>query len=87
MLRCHSLISPLFGALSLIALMLVQVYRYAISPLIFCLAGPCCRFTPSCSEYALICLKRDPLPRALKLIALRLLKCHPLSRKSGVDLP
>ncbi|HEY7727505.1 MAG TPA: membrane protein insertion efficiency factor YidD [Candidatus Eisenbacteria bacterium] len=36
-----------------------------------------CRFTPSCAEYAEEALGRHPLPRALRLIAVRILRCHP----------
>jgi putative membrane protein insertion efficiency factor len=32
--------------------LLVTVYRVAISPMIIALAGPGCRFEPTCSEYA-----------------------------------
>ena len=54
---------------------LVSLYRYFISP--FLGIGHCCRFHPSCSEYALIAIQRLPLCRGLSLICWRLLRCHP----------
>lgn len=58
---------------ALASLLLVRGYQFLVSPLL----GPACRFTPSCSEYAIICLRTHPLPRAYWLIARRLVRCHP----------
>ena len=38
-----------------------------------------CRFSPSCSEYALEAIKTMPLHRAVAAIAYRVLRCTPLS--------
>jgi putative membrane protein insertion efficiency factor len=38
-----------------------------------------CRFSPSCSHYAMEAARTFPLHRAIVLIAVRLLKCTPLS--------
>jgi len=46
----------------------------------------CCRYYPSCSEYALIVLKENYLPKALFLIAKRILRCNPFF-EGGIDLP
>lgn len=46
--------------------------------------GPCCRFYPSCSHYALEAIETLPLPKALFKIAYRLLRCGPWS-KGGMD--
>ncbi len=40
--------------------------------------GGCCRFEPSCSEYAMTCINEFKPSKAIKYISLRLLKCHPL---------
>jgi len=37
----------------------------------------CCRFYPTCSDYATEALKVLPLPVALLKIAGRILRCHP----------
>ncbi len=45
-----------------------------------CLSGfkpPCCRFQPSCSEYARQALLSRGLLGGLRLALLRLLRCHP----------
>jgi putative membrane protein insertion efficiency factor len=52
---------------------LVRLYRRLVSPAL----PRACRFTPSCAEYAEEALGRHPLPRALRLIAVRILRCHP----------
>lgn len=39
--------------------------------------GGCCRFEPSCSEYALVCFHNLSLAKALKLTFFRVLKCRP----------
>lgn len=53
---------------------LVRLYQRAISPLL----PPSCRFTPSCSHYAVDALHQHHLPRALGLILWRLARCQPL---------
>lgn len=60
----------------------IKVYRVVISPFL----GPRCRFYPSCSQYALTSLERDPLPRALKKIMYRLWRCQP-RYPGGIDFP
>jgi len=59
---------------------LILGYRYTLSPLL----GPACRFTPTCSEYALQTLSRYPFWRALGRILRRLGKCHPF-HEGGFD--
>ncbi|MBI2602075.1 MAG: membrane protein insertion efficiency factor YidD [Deltaproteobacteria bacterium] len=61
---------------------MIHAYRRFVSRLL----GPRCRFYPTCSEYALICLEQDALSRALFKIFVRLLKCNPLFA-GGEDLP
>lgn len=39
--------------------------------------GGSCRFTPSCSEYAVKAVKQKPLGEAIILVARRILRCHP----------
>ena len=56
-------------------LMLVAVrgYQLVISPWL----PPCCRYQPSCSEYARIALRRFGAGRGAWLILRRLLRCQP----------
>lgn len=52
---------------------LIRFYQLTLSPWL----GPRCRFTPSCSEYALSAIEHLPLYKALPKILIRLSKCHP----------
>ena len=45
-----------------------------------------CRYWPTCSQYALEALEGHGALRGGWLTVRRLLRCHPLSRRSGVDL-
>lgn len=47
--------------------------------------GNHCRFTPTCSEYTYLAVKKYGVIRGLFLGIKRILKCNPLS-KGGVDL-
>ncbi|BBX19412.1 membrane protein insertion efficiency factor YidD [Mycolicibacterium duvalii] len=52
---------------------LIQLYRHTISPLRL----PTCRFTPTCSQYAVEALTEFGLLRGGWLATVRLLKCGP----------
>ena len=54
---------------------LIRFYQRFISPLL----GPRCRFSPSCSTYAVEALSVHGLWRGTWLAVWRLLRCHPLS--------
>ena len=53
--------------------LLVRFYQIAISPL----KPPTCRFTPTCSSYALEALKRYGLFKGGMLAIRRIMRCHP----------
>ena len=61
-------------------IILLRVYRYALSPLL----GNQCRFTPSCSSYAITAIETHGSLRGLWLAGKRLLRCHPWHR-GGYD--
>lgn len=63
-------------------LALIRLYQLTISPLL----GPVCRFEPSCSRYAMCCLRDHGLLRGSWLSVLRLGKCHPF-HPGGYDPP
>jgi len=56
------------------SIVLIKTYQVIISPLL----GPRCRFTPSCSDYAVTAISRFGLIKGGWLGSKRLLKCHPL---------
>ena len=59
---------------------LIIVYQRIVSPL----TTSSCRFTPTCSNYALEAVKKKNLITAIKLIIKRISKCHPWGG-SGYD--
>jgi len=54
-------------------LILIHLYQHMFSTFF----GPCCRFTPSCSSYALLSVQRFGIIEGAWLIFKRLIKCHP----------
>jgi uncharacterized protein len=62
---------------------LIQLYRHTISPLRL----PTCRFTPTCSQYAVEALSEYGLIRGGWLATLRLLKCGPWHRGGWDPIP
>ena len=58
---------------------LIWAYRYCISPFF----PPSCRFTPTCSEYALEAIELHGPVRGSYLAARRLLRCHPIKFLGG----
>jgi len=64
------MIKPVFTFLALLPL---YFYRFCISPL----KPPTCRFSPSCSEYAIQAVKKYGPFKGGLLAVKRLLRCHP----------
>ncbi|WP_018233153.1 membrane protein insertion efficiency factor YidD [Thioalkalivibrio thiocyanodenitrificans] len=54
-------------------ILLIQVYRALLSPFV----GQHCRFTPSCSCYAIEAIERHGALRGSWLTVRRLGRCHP----------
>ncbi|MBQ9097526.1 MAG: membrane protein insertion efficiency factor YidD [Clostridia bacterium] len=59
---------------------LITFYQKHISPN----KRPCCRFYPTCSQYALEAFTKYRFFKALRLSVLRILRCNPWG-KSGYD--
>jgi len=57
----------------------IRAYRALISPL----SPDACRFSPSCSAYALEALNQHGPVKGLWLTARRLSRCHPISWLGG----
>lgn len=58
----------------------ILLYQRCISPML----PQCCRFTPTCSQYALEALRRHGPLRGSWLALRRILRCHPWGG-SGYD--
>ena len=56
-----------------ILLIPIYFYRKVISPM----TPPSCRFTPTCSQYAVEALKKHGPGKGLWLTLKRISKCHP----------
>jgi putative membrane protein insertion efficiency factor len=65
-------VSPRSGAVRAV-IYLIQLYRHTVSPLRL----PTCRFTPTCSQYAVDALTEFGFFRGSWLALVRLLKCGP----------
>lgn len=63
----------LLRILSLPFIALIKFYQWVISPFL----GPKCRFTPTCSQYAIEALKKHGVFKGLWLTIKRLSRCHP----------
>lgn len=62
------------------AIWLIKIYQKGISPL----KPSCCRFVPTCSQYAVEAIERFGFIKGGYLGVRRILKCHPL-HKGGYD--
>jgi putative membrane protein insertion efficiency factor len=61
-------------------ILLIRFYQYVISPAI----GPKCRYTPTCSNYALEAFKKYGPIKGFWLSLKRISRCHPWGG-SGYD--
>ena len=66
--------------ISKILIKLIELYRKNISPLKI----PCCRFTPTCSAYAIEAIQKRGAFVGTLLSIWRILRCNPLC-KGGYD--
>ena len=62
-------------------LALIRYYRSCISPM----HPPCCRFTPTCSQYALEAVEKYGALKGGCLALRRILRCHPFHKGGYYD--
>jgi len=55
-------------------IVLIKLYQWMVSPLL----GAKCRFTPTCSNYALEAFKKYGVFKGFWLTVKRISRCHPL---------
>ena len=54
-------------------IIIIRFYQWVISPAL----GPKCRFTPTCSQYTAVALKKHGLAKGFLLSVKRISKCRP----------
>ncbi len=59
---------------------LIRLYQITLSAFV----GQHCRFTPTCSNYAIEAIKNHGLTKGVVLSTKRVCKCHPWS-EGGID--
>lgn len=82
-------VQPVESGVRLLLLGAVHAYRWGLSPLKTHLLGDAarCRFTPSCSHYALIALQRHGALSGTGLAARRVCRCHPWGGQGWDPVP
>ena len=60
---------------------LIKLYKIIISPYM----ATSCRYLPTCSEYAIDCLKTYGVAKGLLKATKRIFSCHPCSKKEFFD--
>lgn len=63
-----------------LVVLMIRGYQVTLSPLL----PSACRYTPSCSRYAIEAVEKYGAVRGMWLGARRILRCHPF-RKGGYD--
>ena len=64
-----------------VLLWMIRFYQTNISPL----RPPCCRFIPTCSQYALEAVEKYGVFKGGWLALRRILRCHPFQRQKSVQ--
>lgn len=62
---------------------LIRLYQRFLSPLL----PSTCRFTPSCSQYAVEAIEKHGVLKGCTLAAWRILRCNPLSKGGDDPIP
>ena len=73
-------IKRLGSFVSRILLLLIRFYQVFLSPL----CPGCCRYYPTCSQYAFESIKKHGPAKGSYLAVKRILRCNPFS-KGGID--
>ena len=87
-----NLFSKLKRIPNLFAILIINIYRFVLSPssgflrFIPFYPKPACIFYPTCSEYALECMKKYSFHTAVYKTAKRISRCHP-GNEPSVDMP
>ncbi|WP_084543263.1 membrane protein insertion efficiency factor YidD [Borrelia hispanica] len=77
------ILKKIFIMVNLILILLIKIYQKTFSKIV----GFYCIYQPSCSNYALNCLKKYNILTAFILITLRILRCNALFKGGCESLP
>ncbi len=69
--------------MKMVFLFLIRLYQTVLSPFM----GHCCRFFPTCSEYALEAVQKHGAWKGAWLALKRVSRCHPLHRGGSDPVP
>ena len=64
---------------SIVLIAPIRFYRFFVSPML----PPSCRFTPTCSQYAIEAIEKHGALKGLVLAVRRLARCHPITWLGG----
>lgn len=56
--------------------LLLNIYKYTLSPTLKYLFGRGCKFNPTCSEYAVVVIKKHGIIKGSLLSVKRILSCN-----------
>ena len=80
-MKTRRFLTKLYGGVKLAVLLPVHLYRKFLSPL---KGASTCRFTPTCSRYALDAVEEWGILCGIALAIWRVLRCNPFAR-GGYD--
>lgn len=66
-------------------ILLINLYRVFVSPILVTLFGHGCRYTPTCSEYAQDSIEKYGVITGGYLAVKRILRCNPINKHTGYD--
>ena len=79
----ETIVRALSRFVSVFLVSLIEIYRVTISPLV----GPSCRFSPSCSAYAIEAIRHHGPLRGSGLALSRIARCNPLCEGGHDPVP
>lgn len=62
---------------------MIKIYQYLLSPIL----GASCRFTPTCSEYGILAIKKHGAFKGGWLTLKRIIKCNPWGQHGHNPVP
>lgn len=72
--------------LTFASIKLIHLYQLLVKPFVKS-AGFQCRFTPSCSDYAVLAIQKHGTLKGSVMAVWRILRCNPYNKHFGPDYP